>query len=77
MFLYWTENICYSVCGAVYGWMLCDCCSVPFCTPQTQSTMILLFPKLKMYPTGRTKNHRTAGLTTLSGCKETTYIVVT
>jgi len=47
------------------------------CTPQLQSTMILLFPKLKLYPVGRTKNHRTAGLTTLSGCKETTSIVIT
>ena len=34
------------------------------------------FPKLKLYPAGRTKNHRTAGLTTLSGCKETTSKVV-
>jgi len=33
MFLCWTEDICYSVCGALYGWMLCDCCSVPYVLP--------------------------------------------
>jgi hypothetical protein len=47
-----------------------------FCTPQIQSTMIFLFPKLKLYPAGRTENHLTAGLTTLSSCKEISSIMI-
>jgi hypothetical protein len=40
VFLCWTENICYFVGGAMYGWMLCDLFP-NFCTPQIQSAMIL------------------------------------
>ena len=77
MFLCWTENVCYFICGAMYGWVLCGCLLLPtFCSSQTVCSDSFLFPKLRLYPARRTKNHRTAGLTTWSGCKETTSKVV-